>query len=50
MSQITKIIPNPRVAWQWLIQMKPSIGGTPLDRLKKGHLDEARDAAVRDFG
>ncbi|MBB3595134.1 hypothetical protein FHX08_005544 [Rhizobium sp. BK529] len=50
MSRITKIISNPRVAWQWLIQTKPSIGGTPLDRLKKGHLDEVVDAAARDFG
>jgi hypothetical protein len=50
MSRIAKLIPNPRVAWQWLIQTKPSIGGTPLDRLKKGHLDEVLDAAARDFG
>ncbi len=50
MPQITKIIRNPRVAWQWLIQSKPSIGGTPLDNLKKGNLDEVLDAAERDFG
>ncbi|OHV82809.1 hypothetical protein [Rhizobium sp. LCM 4573] len=50
MSQITKIIHNPRVAWQWLIQPKSSIGGTPLDNLKKGNLDEVLDAANRDFG
>lgn len=50
MSQITKLIPNSRVAWQWLLQTKPSIGGAPLDRLKKGHLDEVLDAAARDFG
>jgi hypothetical protein len=50
MSRITKLIPNSRVAWQWLLQTKPSIGGAPLDRLKKGHLDEVLDAAARDFG
>ncbi|CCM78482.1 hypothetical protein [Rhizobium mesoamericanum] len=49
MSRIRKIIPNPRVAWQWLIQTKPSIGGAPLDRLKKGYVDEVVDAAARDF-
>ncbi|AAK91008.1 hypothetical protein HGO34_23090 [Agrobacterium vitis] len=50
MPQVTKIIRNPRVAWQWLIQPKPSIGGTPLDNLKMGNLDEVLDAAERDFG
>jgi hypothetical protein len=50
MSDVTRIIDNPRAAWQWLIQSKPSIGGTPLDRLKAGHLDEVIDAAERDFG
>lgn len=50
MPQVTKIIRNPRVAWQWLIQPKPSMGGTPLDNLKKGNLDEVLDAAERDFG
>lgn len=46
---VTKIIHNRRAAWQWLIQPKLSIGGTPLDRLKAGHLDEVIDAAERDF-
>ncbi|MGO6746622.1 hypothetical protein ACCS93_29750 [Rhizobium ruizarguesonis] len=50
MPQVTKIIRNPRVAWQWLIQPKPSIGGTPLDNLKMGNLDEVLDVAERDFG
>lgn len=50
MPQITKIIHNPRVAWQWLIQSKPSIGGTPLENLKKGNLAVVLDAAERDFG
>lgn len=49
MSEVTRIIGNPRIAWQWLIQSKPSIGGTPLDRLKDGHLGEVLDAAERDF-
>lgn len=50
MPQVTRIIRNPRAAWQWLIQPKPSIGGAPLDRLKKGRLDEVLAAAERDFG
>lgn len=50
MPQVTKIIRNPRAAWQWLIRPKPSIGGAPLDRLKKGGLDEVLAAAERDFG
>lgn len=50
MSELTKIIRNPRAAWQWLIQPKSSIGGSPLDRLKAGHLDEVIDAAEHDFG
>lgn len=49
MSQVTQIIGNPRVAWHWLIQHKPSIGGTPLDRLKQGDVSEVLDAAERDF-
>jgi hypothetical protein len=50
MTEITGIIKNPRAAWQWLILPKPSIGGSPLDRLKKGRLDEVVAAAQRDFG
>lgn len=50
MPQLTKIIRNPRAAWQWLIQPKPSIGGTPLDNLKMGNLADVLDAAERDFG
>lgn len=50
MPQVTKVIRNPRVAWQWLIQPKPSIGGTPLDKLKNGNLGEVLEAAERDFG
>lgn len=49
MSEVSRIIGNPRVAWQWLVQPKPSIGGTPLDRLKQGHVSEVLDAAERDF-
>ncbi|NKC05436.1 hypothetical protein HED55_26980 [Ochrobactrum haematophilum] len=40
---------NPRVAWQWLVQPKSSIGVTPLDRLKQGHVSEVLDAAEPDF-
>jgi len=50
MSEVVRRIGNPRVAWQWLIQPKPSIGGTPLDRLKKGHTSQVVEAAERDFG
>ena len=50
MPQVTKTIRNSRAAWQWLIQTKPGLGGTPLDRLKAGRLDEVLAAAERDFG
>lgn len=50
MSLVTKIICNPRAAWLWLIQPKPSLGGAPLEKLKSGHLDEVLTAADRDFG
>jgi hypothetical protein len=50
MTEVTRVIGNPRVAWQWLTQHKPSIGGTPLDRLKQGHVAQVADAAERDFG
>jgi hypothetical protein len=50
MTEITRIIKNPRAAWLWLIQPKPSIDGSPLDRLKRGRLDEVVAAAQRDFG
>jgi len=50
MSEVSRIIGNPRVAWQWLVQPKPSIGGTPLDQLKQGNVSEVVDAAERDFG
>lgn len=44
-----RVIGNPRVVWQWLIQSKPSIGGVPLERLKKGHIKQVVEAAERDF-
>lgn len=50
MSQVTRIIQNPRAAWQWLIEPKPSIGGAPLDQLKKGRVEDVVEAAKRDFG
>lgn len=50
MSNVTTIIHNPRAAWQWLIQPKPSLGSSPLDLLKAGHVDEVVAAAERDFG
>jgi hypothetical protein len=50
MSEVVRIIGNPRAAWQWLTQSKPSIGGTPLDRLKKGYTSQVVEAAERDFG
>ena len=50
MVEVTRVIGNPRAAWQWLTQPKPSIGGKPLDRLKQGHIAQVVDAAERDFG
>lgn len=50
MSDVTRIIRNPRAAWQWLIQPKPSLGGTPLDQLKAGNIDRVVAAAELDFG
>lgn len=50
MSDVVRVIGNPRAAWQWLIQPKPSIGGAPLERLKKGYVSQVVDAAERDFG
>jgi hypothetical protein len=50
MSAVVRVIGNQRAAWQWLIQAKPSIGGAPLDRLKKGYISQVVEAAERDFG
>jgi hypothetical protein len=50
MSDVTRIIGNPRTAWQWLTQPKPSIGGAPIDRLKAGKIGEVIAAAQQDFG
>jgi hypothetical protein len=49
MSEVVRIVGNPRVAWQWLTQPKPSIQGMPLDRLKAGHITQVVEAAQRDF-
>lgn len=50
MSEVMRVIGNPRAAWQWLVQSKPSIGGAPLERLRKGHISQVVEAAERDFG
>jgi hypothetical protein len=51
MSQITRMIGNPRVAWLWLTRPHPTGDGTaPLDRLKHGRVGEVVEAAERDFG
>lgn len=51
MSQITRIISNPRVAWLWLIRAHPSDDRLPpLERLKAGRVDEVVAAAEQDFG
>ncbi|TRA95325.1 MULTISPECIES: hypothetical protein [Rhizobium/Agrobacterium group] len=50
MGQVTRIIANPRVAWQWLIRRKAEMGATPLDLMKSDRLDEVLAAAERDFG
>jgi hypothetical protein len=47
---VTRIIANPRVAWQWLIRRKAEMGATPLDLMKSDRLDEVLAAAERDFG
>ncbi len=49
MTEVNRIIGNPRAAWHWLIQPKPSIGDTPLNRLKQGRVSEVLDAAELDF-
>ncbi|MCL2716393.1 MAG: hypothetical protein FWD68_17960 [Alphaproteobacteria bacterium] len=49
MAGLTKVIINPRAAWRWLILDKPSIGGKPLDLLKRGDITRVIDAAKRDF-
>lgn len=48
-AEVTKVVRNPRVAWHWLILPQESIGGTPLDRLKQGSVEEVLPAATRDF-
>lgn len=50
MAQVTRIIANPRVAWQWLIRRNAEMGATPLDLMKSDRLDEVLAAAERDFG
>lgn len=50
MSEVLRVIGNPRTAWQWLVQSKPSLGGAPLERLRKGHISQVVEAAERDFG
>jgi hypothetical protein len=50
MSQVTRIIEDPRVAWLWLIKPHPGTGRrSPLDRLKEGRIDEVVAAAQNDF-
>ncbi len=49
-AEITQLVGNPRVAWQWLIQDKPSIEGRPLDLLRIGEQAKVIAAARRDFG
>lgn len=50
MSDVTRITGNPRTAWQWLIQPKHTLGGTPLDQLKAGKIDQVVAMAKLDFG
>ncbi|MEZ5985997.1 MAG: hypothetical protein R3B94_08605 [Hyphomonas sp.] len=49
-DEVLNVIKNPRATWQWLIQHKPSIKGTPLDLLKEGEIGKVVKAAERDFG
>ena len=51
MAQITKVIDNPRAAWLWLMHAHPTGDHTsPLERLKRGQVDEVKASAERDFG
>ena len=50
MSAVARIIRNPHAAWQWLMQPKSSLGGTPLDQLKEGNIDRGIAATDLDFG
>lgn len=49
-ADISQVVGNPRVAWQWLIQDKSSIGGKPLELLRAGEQAKVIAAAKRDFG
>ena len=49
MAHVLGVIGDPRAAWRWLTTRKPSIGGAPLDLLKRGKLDDVAAAARRDF-
>jgi hypothetical protein len=50
MREVLQIIRYTYTAWTWLIRPKPSIGGVPLDLLKRGKLYDVLEAAERDFG
>lgn len=49
MSNVTKIIANPRVAWRWLITTRAD-GTQPLARLRQGCIAEVTAMAEGDFG
>ncbi|HTN96465.1 MAG TPA: hypothetical protein VL101_05775, partial [Nordella sp.] len=51
MTQVTKIIRDPRTAWLWLLRSHPDTGQRPpLDHLKAGHIEDVINAAESDFG
>ena len=50
MKDVARIIRNPHAAWQWLIQPRPSLGGTPIEQFKAGDIDHVVVAAELDFG
>ncbi|MBI1622730.1 antitoxin Xre/MbcA/ParS-like domain-containing protein [Aquamicrobium zhengzhouense] len=49
-KEVLEFIPHPRTAWMWLIRLKPSIGGMPLELLRQRKLYDVLAAAERDFG
>lgn len=51
MTQVNRIISNPRVAWLWLVRPHSATGGRPpLEYLKEGRIEDVVAVAEHDFG